>query len=200
MGGETMGGETMGSTREVRIGTWAREVSLALRRFRRRPSFTLLAVGVLAIGIGGVAAVASLAYSVLRPLDFPEPERLAAVWERHEDRRRGAAPANYLDWRRLSVGFEGLAAHRATGAAVTVDGVATRERIADVSGNFFAVLGVEPATGRGFEPALDVAFAEREIVISDGGWDASKRAGHVRVEGKDYTVAESDVIVVRFSV
>ena len=38
------------------------------------------------------------------------------------------------------------------------------------------------------------------VVIADGGWDESKKAGHLRVEGKDYTVAESDVIVVRFSV
>ena len=50
---------------------------------------------------------------------------------------------------------------------------------------------------RGF---IRAEVAPIAIVISDGGWDASKRAGHVRVEGKDYTVAESDVIVVRFSV
>ena len=50
---------------------------------------------------------------------------------------------------------------------------------------------------RGF---IRAEIAPISVVIADGGWDESKTAGHVRVEGKDYTVAESDVIVVRFSV
>ena len=50
---------------------------------------------------------------------------------------------------------------------------------------------------RGFIRAEIVPIA---VMIADGGWDESKKAGHLRVEGKDYTVAESDVIVVRFSV
>ena len=50
---------------------------------------------------------------------------------------------------------------------------------------------------RGF---IRAEIAPISVVIADGGWDESKKAGHVRVEGKDYTVAESDVIVVRFSV
>jgi hypothetical protein len=50
---------------------------------------------------------------------------------------------------------------------------------------------------RGF---IRAEVAQIAVVIADGGWDESKKAGHLRVEGKDYTVAESDVIVVRFSV
>ena len=175
-------------------GRWFQEVRHAIRRLRRRPGFTLLGTIVLAVGIGGVAAVASLAWSVLRPLDFPEPDRLVAVWERHGETRRSAAPANYLDWRRMVERFDGLAAHRVTGAAVSVDGVATRERVADVSGNFFSVLGVEPSIGRAFDPALDVAFAEREIVLAPGaardrfGAPASALGRTVRVADEPYVV------------
>jgi predicted permease len=177
------------------IEVWKHETRMALRRLRRRPSFTLLAVAVLAIGIGGVTAVGSLAWSVLRPLDFPEPDRLVSLWERHGDTRRNASPANYLDWRRLAGGFEGLAAHRATGASVTVDGVATRERVADVSGNFFAVLGVEPTVGRGFDPTFDVAFADREIVIAAGA--ARDRFGAAEASlGRNVRIGDASYLVV----
>jgi predicted permease len=151
------------------IHSWSREVALGLRRLRRRPAFTALAVGTLTIGIGGATAVASLAYSVLQPLGFPDSERLVAVWETHDGASRSVAPANYLDWRLLTESFEGLAAHRTEGAAVTVDGVATRERVADVSGNFFDVLGSGPLIGRGFDPSFDSSFPDREIVLSYAG-------------------------------
>ena len=151
------------------VESWLRELASAVRRLRRRPGFTALAVGTLSVGIGGATAVSSLAYSVLRPLDFPDSDALVAVWETHDGVQRSVAPANYLDWRRLTQSFYGLAAHRVEGVAVTVNGVATRERVANVSGNFFDVLGSGPSVGRGFDPAFAPSFADREIVLSSEG-------------------------------
>jgi hypothetical protein len=91
------------------------------------------------------------------------------VWETRDAVRRWVAPANYLDWRRMSTSFEGLAAFNTRGASLTVDGIATRERIAEVSGNFFEVLGLDPVAGRTFDPALSTGFAEAGLF----GWSRS---------------------------
>lgn len=148
------------------LEAWTREARISARRLRREPSYAATAVGTLALGIGGVAAVGGLASSVLSPLPYPDSGALVSVWETREGERRGVAPANYLDWRRDARSFAGLAAHLTRSVAVTVDGAASREQVAVVSGNFFDVLGVAPAVGRGFDPALDVAFEERLVVLS----------------------------------
>lgn len=149
--------------------TWLRDLRMALRRVRLAPAYALVTTGTLALGIAGAAVVASLAATVLRPLPLPASDALVAVWETRQGRQRAVSPANYLDWRRLNRTFAGLAAHDVRSQSVTVDGVATRERVALVSGNFFDVLGVPAAVGRAFTPDLDVAFPEREIVLSSSG-------------------------------
>lgn len=152
--------------RPVSIEAWARDARLAGRRARREPGHTLATVATLALGIGGTATVAALAVTVLRPLPFPEAHELFAVRETRNGDQRSVAPANYLDWRRTTSAFSALAAHDARSTNVTVDGLASRERIAMVSGNFFEVLGVTAREGRTFDPTFDVAFPEREAVLS----------------------------------
>lgn len=156
--------------RVASLGTWSRESRLALRGLLRSPGYTLTTVFTLSLGIGGVATVGTLAYSVLRPLPYPDSGRLVAVWETKEGRQRWVAPANYLDWRRGAGSFAGLAAHDIRGASVTIGGVATRELVAVVSGNFFDVLGVQPLLGRAFDPELDSSFGDRLAVLSHAAW------------------------------
>lgn len=143
----------------------------ALRGLGRTPVVTVATVATLVAGLGGVAAIGTLAQSLLRSLPFPEPDRLVAVWETREGEERYVAPANYLDWRRGLTSFDGqLAAHSVRGASLTVDGTAFRTTVAMVSGNFFDVLGVQPALGPGFDPALDTSFPERQVVVSHETW------------------------------
>lgn len=155
-----------------RSGEWTRECRFALRRIRRDPGYGLVVLVTLGLGIGGTVAVGSIARTVLQPLPFPDPEQLVSVRETRDGVPRSVAPANYLDWRAMSQAFSGLAAVTTGGASVTVDDVATRERISTVSGNFFEVLGIEPLFGRGFDPAFDLAFPGREVVL---GRDAAIR-------------------------
>lgn len=143
----------------------------ATRGLVRTPVFTLATVATLAVGLGGVAAIGTLAQSLLRALPFPEADRLVAVWETRDGEERFVAPANYLDWRRELESFQGrLAAHSVRGASLTVDGVAFRTTVAMVSGNFFEVLGVQPTLGGGFDPGLNTSFPERQVVISHETW------------------------------
>ena len=152
------------------IEQWLRDVRDGAKALLRAPGFSLATAITLGLGLGGAASVVALAESVLRPLPFPDAERLVAVWESHEGERRSVAPANYLDWRATSTSFDALAAHRTTSMSIRVDGLARRGRIAGVSGNFFDVLGVVPRLGRAFDGTLRTDFPERVVVLSHTAW------------------------------
>jgi ABC-type antimicrobial peptide transport system permease subunit len=89
------------------------DLKFAVRLLIGQPSFTLVALVTLALGIGANAAMFSLVYGVLlKPLPFREPERLVQIWETNPLRNWTAAtasPANLLDWRRRNRVFEEIA-------------------------------------------------------------------------------------------
>ena len=176
-------------------GRWLRDVRNGARALLRAPGFSLATVVTLGIGLGGAASVVALAESVLRPLPFPDAERLVAVWESHDGERRGVAPANYLDWRSMSTSFDALAAHRTTSMSIRVDGLARRGRIAGVSGNFFDVIGVAPRLGRAFEVTLQTDFPERVAVLSHTAW-LNSFAGDESVLGRTFRIDDLTYTVV----
>jgi putative ABC transport system permease protein len=149
-----------------------RDIRHGIRALGRAPGYTTATILTLGIALGGAAAVAALGESLLRPLPYPDPDRLVAVWEVREGNRSSVAPANYLDWRREATAFEALAAHDMRDATLTVDGIATRERVAVVSGNFFTMLGIVPAMGPGFDPDMDVTSGRRVAVLPHETWTA----------------------------
>jgi predicted permease len=152
------------------MGDTLRDLHLALRGLRRSPGFTVAATLTLGLGLGGAVAILALASAVLRPLPFPRADRLVSVAEVHRGERRGVAPANYLDWRRMAARFDGLAAYGDRSVSLTFSGTARRGRVAQVSGNFFQVLGVAPTLGRAFDATLDADFPGREAVVSHALW------------------------------
>lgn len=140
--------------------------------WRRRPGLALALILTLALGLGATATVLAFVDALLlRPLPYAQPERLVAVFETSpDDPRRGAAPANFLDWRRESRSMTMLAA--TFDAPRTVEGANAAERVrgASVSANFFAVLGARPVLGRSFAPAEDGEPGARRVVLSDALW------------------------------
>lgn len=146
-------------------GEWGREARLALRRIRRDPGYGLVVIVTLGLGVGGTVAVGALAWSVLQPLPYPDSEELVSVRETRQGIPRSVAPANYFDWRSMSRTLSGLASYGSRGVSITVEDVASRDRVSMVSGNFFEVLGVQPEVGRGFDAAFDIAFPGLEIVL-----------------------------------
>jgi putative ABC transport system permease protein len=124
----------------------------ALRVLVRRPAFTLVAVLTLALGIGANTAIFSVVNGVLlRPLPFPDPDRIVRLWEQTKaGGRNNVSNPNFLDWRARATSFEALSAYR--GGTETVlggrDAVFAEAYI--VTDGFFGVLGVQPARGRTF--------------------------------------------------
>jgi putative ABC transport system permease protein len=133
---------------------------------------SLAAIASLALGIGANTAIFTvLNGSVLRPLPYPEADRLVVVWETRTDvPRRAVAPANFIDWRRETTAFSGLAAFDDFAATLTGYGEAQRVRAVSTSATFFEVLGVQARLGRTMTASDDEPNAPRVAVLTDGLW------------------------------
>jgi predicted permease len=165
------------------IETLWRDVRIGLRALRHAPLFTAAAVATLMLGIGANTAIFSLIDAVLlRPLPFPDSQRVMVLWERPpktvvtaslESRRarNPVAPLVFLDWRERCRSFEAMAALSPAmpvglsgfGAPIAVDGVS-------VSPDFFRILGVRPLLGRVFDSREDVPHGPAVVVLSYSLW------------------------------
>ncbi len=146
----------------------------AFRGLRRSPGFALVSILTLSVGIGATTAMYTLVDGVLlRPLPYPESDRIVALWERSE--QGDALPTSYLnftDWRAGTLELAAVAAFVPTRAAtVLTPGGGTRARISAVTADFFEVGGIEPVLGR--VPARDEhAPGGRAVaVVSQSFWD-----------------------------
>ena len=165
---------------EARGARWladaAYDVRYAARTLRRNPAFAAVAVLTAALGIGATTAVFSAVDAILiKPLPFPEADRLVAVWSANP--RQGEEPftSSPPDFRELaSAGtrtVRSLAAFYPTAFTVAVgDDEPVRVSGARVSPTFFATLDVAPRLGRAFLPTEDEHGAHRVLVISSGLW------------------------------
>src|SRR5688500_16323020 len=144
----------------------------ALRSMARHPGFALVTALTLALGIGANTAIFSVVDAVLlAPLPYADPTQLVYVWETMPgDDQRGAAPANFLDWRRESRSFAGLAGWFATTRTLTGGDSPERVRTASVSANLFSLLGAAPAIGRTFVPSEDSTGTADLAVLSNATW------------------------------
>jgi predicted permease len=148
------------------------DVRYALRGIARQPGFALVAVLTLALGMGANSAAFSLVNGVLlRPLPYPEPERLVQLWELTA---RGAENAvtypNFQDWQEQSRSFRALAAYAAYPATVLGGAEPVRVPIARVSGAFFDVMGVGPRLGRTFVLEELRPGGAAAVLVSDAYW------------------------------
>jgi hypothetical protein len=166
------------------------------RTLVQAPGFTIVAILVLALGIGANTAVFSITdFALIRGLPFPSPDRLVKVWESLPGyRNMELSPANYRDWRQMNTVFEDLAAFAQS--PVNLVGEGNPERIAAtlVSGSFFRVLGVAPLYGRGIVPEDDREGASRVVVISYAlfestfGGDPAVLGRKINLDGRPYIV------------
>jgi predicted permease len=147
------------------------DLSYALRRLRQAPGFTLVAVATLALGIGATSAIFSVVNAVLlRPLPFPEPDRLLRVAQTWKGRPAVYSPQNFLDVEAQATSFSGMAAIDTNGVTLTGQGAAARLEGAEVSASFFDVLGVRPLHGRGFVAGENEPGHDRVVVLSYALW------------------------------
>jgi putative ABC transport system permease protein len=150
------------------------DVRYAVRNLFRRPGFTIIAVITLALGIGANTAIFSAINALLlKPLPFPELDRVVAVWDKLPNRgvqRNEATVANYLDWQSQTQSFEQLALYRWWSANLT--GVDPPERIQGflVTANFLDTTGMKPILGRNFLPEENQPGKDAVAVITHSLW------------------------------
>jgi putative ABC transport system permease protein len=129
------------------------DVRHGARSLAARPGFALIAILSLALGIGANVAIYSAVRAVLlRPLPFPEPERLVKLVSSKIGQPRAVSgavsPPDFVDWRRDATSFADMAAFNDVSLAITGDGPAEQLSGTAVTGGFFAILDVRPLYGR----------------------------------------------------
>ena len=173
------------------------EMRLAFRRLRRSPGFTAAALLTLALGIGANALIFSVVNAVfLRPLDYRDPARL--VWATEflpkMNRQMVLAP-EFAAWRRQSTLFERMDAMGTTFGSNLTGANRPAERVptAHVTPGFFAMIGIVPRLGAGFDP--NVFPSEQPIaILSDTLWrrhfdaDPAIVGKSITLNGKPLTV------------
>jgi len=161
----------------------------SLRLFRKSPGFTLIAGLALALGIGANTAIFSVVNGVLlRPLPYPEPNRLMAVYESTQEFSHGSlAYPNFMDWRRENHSFTDIAAFRGDDFILTGSGQPEHLNGEWVSASLFPILGVNPMLGRSFLPEEDRQGASGVVMLSYGLWQ-SRFGASPDVLGKPLTL------------
>jgi predicted permease len=175
------------------------DVRFALRMLRKSPGFTAVAVLTLALGIGANTAIFSIVNAVLlRPLPYPDSAKLVMVWA--TDQRRGVTEdvtsfPDFEDWKTQSKSFDGLAAFTTRGVTFSAEDEAEVLPSMQVTPEFYGILRVTPAMGRGFLPGEQELGASHVAVLSDGMWK-DRFAARPDILGRTVRVNESDYTIV----
>ena len=188
----------------MRVTRWLDErkadVRFALRQLKASPAFAAVAVLTLALGVGANSAMFALAdATLLRPLPYPQPDRLVMVWGRSPTvARGGVSPTELRDWEEQSRSFETLAGiSSGVGGGPLVEGPDGSLQSADrqiVTARFFDVLGVAPVAGRTFRLSDVDRGAPPVVVMGEGLWrtrfgaDPSVVGRQLRLNGEPFTV------------
>jgi putative ABC transport system permease protein len=159
--------------REDSMDALRQDIRYALRTLRARPTFTIVAILTLALGIGATTAIFSVVSAVLlRPLPWPHADRLVLVWgTRGTTRQNAVVYLDYLDWRAQAHSFSSLGVIR--GQSVNLTGGDQPERVIGefVTANVFRMLRNTAQQGRLFTDAeTEVASKQPVAVITDGFW------------------------------
>jgi putative ABC transport system permease protein len=171
------------------------DAAFALRQLAKTPAFTLVAVLTLALGVGATATIFSVLHAVvLRPLPFPQPERIVHLWATLHGDQRSVSPGAFLELRRSIRSFEHLAALHYASFNLTGEGAPERIEGGRVSAGYFEVFGIRPALGRVFSAQEDQTGHERVVVLSHRLWrgrfgaDPGILGQDVRLNGQLYRV------------
>jgi predicted permease len=159
-----------------------RDVRYAARSLRRTPAVTLAALATLALGSGAAIAMFTVLHGVLlKPLPFPDPDRLflVAMSPRGPFMRQPAlSDHNYLAFRAVDRTFEHLAAYSTYDGNLIDGGDPAVIAVTGVTGEFFPALGVPPAAGRALTAEDAQDGREPSVVLSDGLWRSRFGADH----------------------
>jgi putative ABC transport system permease protein len=148
------------------------DLRYALRQLRRSPGFTAVSVITLALGIGATTAIFSVVYGVLlRPLPYPDPNRIMALFEVNtKGTWSRLADPNFDDFRDQNHSFQVIAKYSDNIASVSGASQPTRSVVATVSADFFKVFRIQPIIGRDFNATDASKGAAPVALVSYGYW------------------------------
>ena len=154
--------------------TLLQDFRYALRLLRKSPGFAVAAVLTLALGMSANTVMFSVLNTVLlRPLPYPQADRLVQIWETDScrgDMHNTVSPYNFLDWRSQSQSFEQMATYEYSSVVLTGQKAPARLSALFVTASFFDVLKVGPLKGRTFLSDEDQPGKPRVAVLGYGAW------------------------------
>jgi putative ABC transport system permease protein len=171
------------------------DVRFASRLLRKNPGFTVVATAALALGIGANTAIFSVIHAVLmQPLPYADPAAIVEINEAARGNLQTVSPPNFLDWKAQNRTLSGIAAYQ--DSTMTLGGAAVAERLdaGFVGADVFAVLGVPPLMGRGFQASDERQGSPFVVVLGHGMWqqrfgaDPQIVGKSLKFEGKDHLV------------
>jgi hypothetical protein len=171
------------------VETFVQDVRFALRLFARNPWFAALAVVALALGIGANTAVFSVVHAVLiKPLPFPNPDALVAVYDTQPFCSRCPASfPKYVDWRDQNAVFDAIGGSSPGSSILTGKGNPERIRTTRVTASLFRVFQLAPVVGRWISEDEDKPGGAPVAVLSYGFWQ-ERFAGDPNVVGQTITL------------
>jgi len=172
--------------REQTLAVWslnwlespARDLRFSLRTLCRTPGFSIIAILVMALGIGANVALFTVVRGVLlKPLPFDDPDHLVMLYEAglHEDDTAGSNPVAggmYAEWKNQNRSYSRLALAKSIRVGLSASGGQLPEKLnsALFSWDMLRTLGVQPALGRDFTQADDSPGANATVLLSWGLW------------------------------
>ena len=149
-----------------------KDLRYAFRSLIRQPSFTLITVITLALGIGANTAIFSVVYSVLiKPMPFHRSERLVLLWGDAEGNSRNqVSHTDIVDYRAQQTVFDSITTFNSWTPLISGTGEPARINAALVGDDFFKVMGTQPFLGRAFLPEEQQDGKDQVVVLSYELW------------------------------
>jgi predicted permease len=164
-------GEVVANAVAVHVDILKQDVSYTARVLKRSPGFATTAVLIVALGVGATTAAFSITdFVLLRPLPFPEPNRIVTLWEHMPKFRNNLSPANFRDWTSASASFDRAGMYHPQLSSLTGSGDPIRVEGASVSADVLRILGIPPLLGRTFAETDDGAGAPGTLLLGYRFW------------------------------
>jgi putative ABC transport system permease protein len=180
--------------------TLLKDLRYSLRTLRKTPGFSIVALLVLALGIGANTAIFSVVNSVvLRPLPYPGADRLAIIWEtdlKDGIQREGPSGPNFLDWKEQSQSFEEMALLEVGTGTLTGEGEPEQLTGLRVTTNFLSMLGAHTVLGRTFTDAEGAGQARYPVAVLTNAFWKSRFASDPHVIGRNFTLNSEPYTVI----
>jgi len=181
--------------------TLLKDLRYSLRTLCKVPGFSIVALLVLALGIGANTAIFSVVNSVvLRPLPYPDADRLVLIWEtdlKDGIKREGPSAPNFLDWKEQSQSFEEMALLEVGTGTVTGEG-SEPEQVTGlrVTTNFLSMLGARTVLGRGFTAVEGAGQARYPVAVLANGYWKRRFGSDPRIIGRTFTMNSEPYTVI----